>query len=221
MRAQRQPRFSKRQTAYHEAGHALVAMAFGIPITSITIVPDPEGRYAGLTVRETYVEDIDDRVAWAFPEEEDDAAHEAWCLAYHRGHTLLTVGGYAAEIVVWGAYRADPAEGDDLDDIEVLREFVRVAGPKIDLLPSVVGVDENYDEPFKAALAEAVAVVQQHRPALDALARALLRRQTLTGEEAVAIADRADPTLQAAQRLAAYREVRERAQRRQAPRNEA
>jgi ATP-dependent Zn protease len=37
-----------RQTAYHEAGHMVVAWELGLNVLGATIVPDPEAGYAGM-----------------------------------------------------------------------------------------------------------------------------------------------------------------------------
>lgn len=41
---------SLKRTAYHEAGHALVAYVFGWEFEELSIVPDSEGRYGAITL---------------------------------------------------------------------------------------------------------------------------------------------------------------------------
>ena len=43
---------SPKRTAYHEAGHLLVAYVFGWQFEELSIVPDAEGRYGAITISE-------------------------------------------------------------------------------------------------------------------------------------------------------------------------
>lgn len=92
-------------TAYHEAGHAVLALALGRPVDRITVVPDKH--HAGLCeFRKGTLRPSDDWV---------------------EREILIALGGVAAEARYTGNYAWDAAARDDL----VVREFtVQRAGPR-------------------------------------------------------------------------------------------
>ncbi len=82
---------SNEATAYHEAGHAVVALALGRPVDRVTIVPDP--KHAGLCeFRKGSFRPSDD---WLERE------------------ILIALGGVAAEARHTGNYAWDSAARDD------------------------------------------------------------------------------------------------------------
>jgi cell division protease FtsH len=182
----------KRQTAYHEAGHALIGMLTpgADPVRKISIVP--RGRALGVTVQSPETD------RYGFTAE------------YLRGRIVGLLGGRAAEELVFGQYTSG-AE----NDLEVVTAIARqmvgrwgmsdAIGP-ISVLPPpgyegsapmALGLlagetRERFDAEVRRIIDEAYGraldVLREERPRLDALVAALLEQETLDEVDAYRIA---------------------------------
>ena len=185
----------RRLAAYHEAGHALVNLLIpGLdPVQKVTIVP--RGRALGIT--------------FALPEE-DRRSHTK---DYILGRLAVAYGGRAAEELVFGAESITTGAASDLQQAtELARRMVTEFGmsdvvgpitvnehPELALLGREVVqrhevsqhtaelVDREVRRIVREAYARASDVVRTHRATLDALASALLERETLERAEIEAI----------------------------------
>ena len=179
----------KRVTAYHEAGHALVAMLTpgSDPVHKVTIIP--RGMALGVTM--------------TMPEEDRYSMTRAQILAAIK-HAM---GGRAAEELVFGQLSTGASNdlrqateharrmvcqygmsdkigpvslGDDGGDVFLGRDFVtrkeysEKKAEEIDAEVTVI-LTRMYDE--------AKAVLSEHRDALDRVSDALLERETLEGAD--------------------------------------
>jgi cell division protease FtsH len=176
----------RRRTAYHEAGHALVAMltAGADPVRKVSIIP--RGTALGVTLSSP---DID---RYNYSQDE--------LLARIK----VALGGRAAEVSVFG----DPttgAEGDIEQVTFIARRMVGSWGMSRNLglvavlpeatLESTVSqrtqelLDEEVRKLVEAADSEVEALIRAERTRLDALAEALLERETLDEVDAYAAAN--------------------------------
>jgi cell division protease FtsH len=185
----------QRVIAYHEAGHALVGWALpgADPIHKVTIIP--RGQALGFTQ--------------ALPTEDRHLIHRSqlW------NQLSMLAGGREAEELVFG----DPTTGaaNDLEKAtEIARQmverygmsdrlgFVGLAQPAPAFLGQGMGypagrsdetstaIDEEVKDIIAAGQREAATILSAHRPALDAMAAALLERETLDADEIAAVLTR-------------------------------
>ena len=182
----------RERTAYHEAGHALVGMLtpHADPVRKVSIIP--RGLALGVT--------------FASPETDRFSHDEQYLLAKIK----VALGGRAAEHLVYGDVTSG-AESDIEQLTEIARKMVgrwgmsRAIGP-VALLPAnghgpLLGGREATSEQTREildaevrrivaqALDEVTELLRQHRHQLDALAGALMERETLDEAEAYAAAD--------------------------------
>ena len=183
----------RRRTAYHEAGHALVGMltAGADPVRKITIVP--RGQSLGVTLSSPDV----DRFNYSRAELE--------------ARVKMALGGRAAEELVFGD-QTTGAEGDIAQVTALVRHMVGRWGMSstigmVAVLPSdganpwgelasprtLELLDEEVRRTVEAAYDEVVALLAAERSRLDALAEALLERETLDQIDAYRIAGLAEP----------------------------
>ncbi len=178
----------KERTAYHEAGHALLGMLEpgADPVRKISIIP--RGRALGVTFQSP------------------DSDRYAYDRAYLRGRIIGALGGRAAEEVVFGTFTTG-AESDLVTVTRIARSMVGKWGMS-EVIGPITVIDENRD-PFtrpevsprtqelideevrrivEECYVSAVAQLEQHRAQLDALAAALLDKETLDEVEAYTIA---------------------------------
>ena len=176
---QRRSAASLRRSAYHEAGHALlVILQRAGSLTGVSVLRS--GSVGGL-------------MAWAPEPDEQTSADTDRLLG-------VLLGGRAAEQVVFGEASAGsggPA-GSDLATATVIaasaelawgfRSLVWRGDPDADSVPAMLAADPEVavavEKRLEGSLAAARVILVRERPALDALAEALIRRETLTGEEA-------------------------------------
>jgi cell division protease FtsH len=179
-------RSDRERTAYHEAGHALVGMLTpgADPVRKVSIIP--RGQALGVTL----------------------STPEADKYGYERrellGRIQVMLGGRAAEHVVYGETTTG-AESDIQQLTRIARSMVSrwgmsdAIGPiavapaesQGMLLPGVAETSQRTQETIDAevrrivetAERETVALLTHERPRLDALARALLERETLDQDE--------------------------------------
>jgi cell division protease FtsH len=180
----------RRRTAYHEAGHALVGMLTpgADPVRKVSIIP--RGPALGVT--------------FSAP----DADRFNYTAEDLEARIKVALGGRAAEEVAFGNFTTGAER-----DIEVLTQLARhMVGrwgmsPEVGLV-AVLSEDggsplaaaegfsqhtrELLDEEVRRIVAEANAEVltflQNERSRLDALAEALLERETLNEDDAYAVA---------------------------------
>jgi cell division protease FtsH len=190
----------RERTAYHESGHALVGMLTPgtDPVRKISIIP--RGQALGVTL----------------------STPESDRYGYERDELIakikVALGGRAAEIVVYDE-QTTGAESDIQQLTQIARGMVgrwgmsEAIGPvavtdgRSDglLLPGVSAtsehtqrlVDEEVRRIIDRAEQEAVALLERERSRLDALARALLERETLDQAEAYEIAGVEAPVVDA------------------------
>ena len=177
----------RRRTAYHEAGHALLALLMpgSDPVHRVSIVP------RGMALGATWQLPVDDRTSYA----ED----------YLRARITCTLGGRAAEKIVYGVATTG-AENDLQQVTEIARRMVlrwgmsETLGPISFVAPQDEGLPAAFQQqPYSEATsmlidAEVRRIVEEsHREAdrllsgnrdkLDALAVALLNAESLNGQE--------------------------------------
>ncbi len=179
----------KRWIAYHEAGHTLVSrMTPGTdPIHKVSIIP--RGRALGITL--------------PLPLDDKRIYSRAYCL----NQLSVSLGGRAAEQLVFGDLSTGAS--DDIEKATTLaRKMVCEWGMSPEVGPLTFGKDEGQiflgrelgmQRTFSEATARTIdqevrrfvegaaekadVIVSEHRDKLDALAQALLERETLTGRD--------------------------------------
>jgi cell division protease FtsH len=177
----------RERTAYHEAGHALLAilMPGSDPVHRVSIVP------RGMALGATYLLPVDDRTSYA----ED----------YLRTRITGALGGRAAEKLVYGVATTG-AESDLQQVTEVARRMVlrwgmsEKLGPVSFVTPQDDGLPPAFQhQPYSEAtsevidaevrriveecLREADRLLAENRHKLDALAHALLKAESLNAQE--------------------------------------
>ena len=183
----------RRRTAYHEAGHALAGMLTtgADPVRKITIVP--RGQALGVTLSSPDV----DRFNYSRAELE--------------ARVKLALGGRAAEEIVFGD-QTTGAEGDIAQVTALVRQMVGRWGMStavglVAVLPrdgvepwsepvsprTLELVDEEVRRTIEDAYTNVIALLTAERSRLDALADALLERETLDQIDAYRIAGLAEP----------------------------
>ena len=190
----------KRMIAYHEVGHALVAhhqKNNAMPVSKITIVPHTQGAL-GYTLH--------------LPEEEKFLMTEEDLLAEIR--TLLA--GRSAEEVVFGS-KSSGAANDIERATEIARKMVAMFGmsEKYGMMglatiqnqyldggygmncaqDTFAGVDAEVRAIIDRCHADAIRTLQENREMLDRIAAYLLEKETITGNEMLAIIEGRDPSL--------------------------
>jgi cell division protease FtsH len=182
-------RADKERIAYHEGGHAILGLVVpgADPVNRVTIVP--RGQALGVT----YQRPDSDR--YNFPE------------SYLRGRIVGMLGGRAAEEIVYGT-RTTGAESDIEQATELARRMVTRWGmsdrlglvqlaPRENLylnVPGYAGSNQHSEETAKIiddevlkiigeSHEEAKRLLTEHRQQLDALAEALVSRETLGEQE--------------------------------------
>jgi cell division protease FtsH len=177
----------RERTAYHEAGHALVALLVpgSDPVHRVSIVP------RGMALGATYQLPVDDRASYA----ED----------YLRARITSALGGRSAEKLVY-ALATTGAENDLQQVTEIARHMVlrwgmsEKLGPISFVAPQDEGLPPAFQhQPYSESTSELIdaevrrIVEECHREAdrllganrdkLEALARALLKAESLNAKE--------------------------------------
>jgi len=154
-----------RQTAYHEAGHMVVAWELGLNVLGATIVPDPEAGYAGRVIVP-----VEDRVRYADWVESEHA--------YLYAHMVMNYAGMEAGEKFVGA----PQPEIDID--------VGLASPDSDyggianVLLEVAGPSEQEQlETSEGARRHAMHLVAVRWSQIEAVAQTLMDRETLDERE--------------------------------------
>jgi cell division protease FtsH len=181
----------RKLTAYHEAGHAIVAIKIpgSDPIHKVTIVP--RGRALGLTA--------------SLPEVDRHNYTKDWLI----GSLAMFFGGRVAEEIVFGADKVTTGAGNDIERATGLaRRMVTQFGMSELIGPLAVGdkeqeiflgrefaqrreisertaqmVDDEVKRLVDEAYARATTIISENRELLDRIADALLERETIDRED--------------------------------------
>jgi cell division protease FtsH len=178
--------FDRERTAYHEAGHALLGMLEpgADPVRKVSIVP--RGTMLGVTLQSP------------------EADRYGYAASYLRGRIMGLLGGRAAEELIY----EDVTTGAE-SDLEQVTKLARLMVGRwgmsdrvglVTVLPrggeaAMPGMDGNSEATRELVDAEvrrivsesyqlALSRLREHRNRLDALAQALLDRETLDEEDA-------------------------------------
>ena len=183
-------RADKERIAYHEGGHAILGLVVpgADPVNRVTIVP--RGQALGVTYQRPDIE------RYNYPE------------AYLRARIVGMVGGRAAEEIVYGT-RTTGAESDIEQATALARQMVTRWGmseqlglvqlaprenPYLNAQPGYAGGRPFSEETARTIDAEVLRIIGEsheearrlltaHREQLDALAEALVARETLNEQE--------------------------------------
>jgi cell division protease FtsH len=178
-------------TAYHEAGHAIVALKIpgSDPVHKVTIVP--RGRALGLTA--------------SLPEVDRHNYTKDWLI----GSLAMFFGGRVAEELVFGADKITTGAGNDIERATALaRRMVTQFGMSERIGPLAVGdkeqeiflgrefaqrreisertaqmVDDEVKRLVDEAYARATNIIAEHRELLDRIAASLLERETIDRDD--------------------------------------
>jgi cell division protease FtsH len=181
----------RKLTAYHEAGHAIVAIKIpgSDPIHKVTIVP--RGRALGLTA--------------SLPEVDRHNYSKDWLI----GSLAMFFGGRVAEEIIFGADKVTTGAGNDIERATALaRRMVTQFGMSERIGPLAVGdkeqeiflgrefaqrreisertaqmVDDEVKRLVDEAYARATEILSANRELLDRIADALLERETIDRED--------------------------------------
>jgi cell division protease FtsH len=175
-------------TAYHEAGHALVACFTpgADPLHKVTIIP--RGRALGLTMqlptedkytyKKHYVEAqiailMGGRVAEELTQED---------ITTGAGNDIERATEMARRMVCeWGMSELGPlAYGSKDEPVFLGREFAQRADYSQD---TAIRIDHEVSRIVQAGYESAKTILTEYRAVLDQIARGLLERETLDGEE--------------------------------------
>ena len=142
--------------AYHEAGHAVIGRVLGMTCGGATIVPNYEALEAGhaITCVERSISDWDARGRFRW-------------VSMYRARIMTLMAGRESEIEVFGK---DPdAEFGDAYDLR-----------DIDLTIEGADVDERTLAKLRS---KTRGLVRRHRAAITAVAKALIRKRTLSAQQ--------------------------------------
>jgi cell division protease FtsH len=181
----------RKLTAYHEAGHAIVALKIpgSDPVHKVTIVP--RGRALGLTA--------------SLPEVDRHNYSKDWLI----GSLAMFFGGRVAEEIIFGPDKVTTGAGNDIERATGLaRRMVTQFGMSEVIGPLAVGdkeqeiflgrefaqrreisertaqmVDTEVKRLIDEAYARAMQIISENRELLDRIAVALLDRETIDRED--------------------------------------
>ncbi|HUS61833.1 MAG TPA: ATP-dependent zinc metalloprotease FtsH, partial [Acidimicrobiales bacterium] len=186
----------KELTAYHEGGHAVLAyvLADADPVHKVTILPT--GMALGVTQQ--------------LPVEERHSYDEPYIL----DSLAVRLGGRCAEQIVFGTLTTG-ANNDLVGATELARKMVREWGMSDRIGPMAWGsqgavflgddlmhsrdysdetsrvIDEEVERILREQEERAVTTLRDHRKGLDAVAAALLEKETIDGAEVARLVDQA------------------------------
>ncbi len=180
----------KRITAYHEAGHALVAVMLpeADPLHKVTIIP--RGMALGLTQQLP----LEDRYTYA--------------RSYLQANLRVLMGGRIAEQIVFGSDQITTGAGNDLERAtELARKMVCEWGMSESMGPLTFGkreesiflgkefarhqdyseatavrIDDEIRQFVTSAYEDSRTILEEHRQALEAITAALLEHEVLDGD---------------------------------------
>ncbi|HET7321503.1 MAG TPA: ATP-dependent zinc metalloprotease FtsH [Longimicrobiaceae bacterium] len=187
----------RKLTAYHEAGHAVVALRFpGLdPVHKVTIIP--RGRALGITA--------------SLPEEDRHSYSRDYLLA----RLVMLFGGRVAEEMIFGKEKVTTGAGNDIERAtQMARRMVTQFGMSEAVGPMAIGDSEQevflgrdlgqrrqvseqtaqlVDSEVKRILDESYRmardILTEHSDLLESMALALLERETLDREQVELLAE--------------------------------
>jgi cell division protease FtsH len=186
----------KERVAFHEGGHAVLAyvLEHADPVHKVTILP------TGMALGVTQQLPLEERHIYPREVIEDSLA--------------VRMGGRAAELLVYGDLSTG-ASNDLVGNTELARKMVREWGMSEELGPMAWGsqgmvflgedlmhtrdysedtsrvIDAEISRILREQEERSIELLGRHRGGLDAVARALLERETLDGEEVAKLVDAA------------------------------
>ncbi|CED84429.1 atp-dependent peptidase [Phaffia rhodozyma] len=182
---------SKRMTAYHEGGHALVALLTpgSMPLHKVTVLP--RGQALGITFQ--------------LPEMDRDS----YSKAEYQARIDVAMGGRVAEELIYGKENVTSGAHSDLvAATNVASSMVKELGfsDKVGLVAhgeeSVYLSERKKDEieseirgMIESAAIRALTLLQTNRSKLDTLANALIRYETLSADEVREVLSSSDGSL--------------------------
>jgi len=155
------------ETAYHESGHAVVARVLGYDLLGISIDSDVEGKL-GHSGSNVLPESLKQTSVWR----KDAVSADEWNAACDDV-VIHLAGATAEEHLRAGTYVLDPNEPRSSDETEIVGRIGRMCGPGY----------EAQDRLLVELTAKSRALVEQHWETIDAVAKALLERTSMTGPE--------------------------------------
>ena len=184
----------KELTAYHEGGHAVLAyvLPHADPVHKVTILPT--GMALGVTQQLPMAE------------------RHTYDLAYIQDTLAVRMGGRVAEMIVFETLTTG-ASNDLQGSTELARKMVREFGMSEKIGPMAWGaqgavflgedlmhsrdysddtqrqIDEEVERILREQEARATEVLRRHRKGLDAVAAALLEKETIDGAEVTRLVD--------------------------------
>jgi len=184
----------KEVVAYHEGGHAVLGyvLEHADPVHKVTILPT--GMALGVTQQ--------------LPVEE----RHIYKKDYIADSLVVRLGGRVSEQIVYG-HLSTGAQNDLVGCTELARKMVREWGMSDRIGPMAWGsqgavflgedlvhtrdysdetarvIDEEVERILRDEESRATSVLTEHRPGLEAVARALLERETLDGDEVSRLVD--------------------------------
>jgi cell division protease FtsH len=187
----------KERVAYHEGGHAVLAylLPHADPVHKVTILP------TGMALGVTQQLPMEER--HIYPRE------------YIEDSLAVRMGGRVAELIVYGGLSTG-ANNDLVGNTELARKMVREWGMSDRVGPMAWGsqgqvflgedllhtrdysdetsrvIDEEVERILREAEDRALEVLKEHRPGLEAVAAALLEKETVDGLEVGRLVDEAD-----------------------------
>ncbi|MCI8478770.1 MAG: ATP-dependent zinc metalloprotease FtsH [Oscillospiraceae bacterium] len=191
--------FEKKLVAYHEVGHAMVSykQKNAQPVQKITIVPHTQGAL-GYTLH--------------LPEEDKNLQTKDELLA----EIATCMGGRAAEELVLQV-QTNGAAQDIQQATSLARNMVALYGmsDKFGMMAlasrrnqfleggygidcaqdTAAGIDQDVMEILRAAYQKALQILEENRDDMDKVVAYLLEKETITGQEMIAILEGKDPSL--------------------------
>jgi hypothetical protein len=166
------------RTSLHEAGHTVVGRALGHEVGGVTIVPGAD--YGGLcwgplfdrsmlSIDNEVVPDLCAKIAASMPGFGEPRENAAEVFSHCHTRVVDLCAGTAAETILYPACAPWIAHSD-------VREARKIAS-------MVCTSDAAIDAYLAFGLAEAKALVEQHRAAVLAIAEALMLERTLNSEQ--------------------------------------
>ena len=165
-------------TAYHEAGHAVVARMLGYKLLGISIDSDLEGKL-GHSGSDVLPESLKQSKNWR----KDVVTPEEWTAA--SDDIVIYLAGATAEELLHGREAVvDPDEPRSSDETQVIGRLVRMCGANY----------EAQNELLADSLARARVLVKDHWEKIEAVAEALLEQTTLSGPETEELINGSNPS---------------------------
>jgi hypothetical protein len=154
--------------AYHEAGHALVGHVIGRCIEEVSIAMSYDG-YGGYCRFNPLIEDANDHPEWR-----DDLGNPDVVTIYYAG--MLATAYACAPYVTYYEDESCVAypEGSERNDLEQIHQIL-----------TLIGTNEQQRKTITdASWMQVQKILSEYWPVVDALATALLKRESLSGSAA-------------------------------------